>query len=256
MTTGILFLVKKCLTPFLIPPGLFVMLLLGSGLSQTGKGNRRHGLLLCFIGLLLWLFSTAPFSDLLLKNLEKGLTIPAAVQGDVIVVLGADIHDEAEDLSGKGVPGRDSMERLVTAARLEKRLKIPVIVSGGAVFPGSRPEAPAMKRILVDLGVPADRVIIEDRSRDTAENARYSQEICVRHGYRKAVLLTSSYHMKRALQAFQKNGMAVTPFPANLRTRGHGRYGFSSYLPSASNLTDTARCLKEYLGLLFHAVSP
>jgi uncharacterized SAM-binding protein YcdF (DUF218 family) len=256
LTTDILFFAKKFLTPFLVPPGLFVILLIGSGLSQSGKGNRRHGLYLCFLGLLLWLFSAAPFSDLMLKNLEKGLAMPAAVQGDVIVVLGGGFHGEAEDLSGKGVPRGDSMERLVTAARLEKRLKVPIIVSGGSAGKGSRPEAPAMKRILVDLGVPANRVIVEERSRDTMENAAYTKEICSGHGYHKAVLLTSSYHMKRAVKAFRKNGLTVTPYPANLRMRGPVPYRFIGYLPSASALTDTAVYLKEYLGMLFYAVSP
>lgn len=251
-----LFIAKKCITPFLVPPGIFVLLLLLSGLRQMGKGNGKNGFFQCVLGLLLWLFSLAPFSNLLLKNLESGITAPKSVQGDVIVVLGGGMHAEAEDLSGRGVPGGDSLERLVTAARLEKRLKIPVIVSGGAVFKDSRPEAPAMKRILVDLGVPANRITVEDKSRDTMENAKYSREICSRQGYKKIILLTSSYHLKRAEKAFRNNGLAVTPFPANIKIHGPVRYGFIGYLPSASSLMDTSVYLKEYLGMLFYVVSP
>jgi uncharacterized SAM-binding protein YcdF (DUF218 family) len=251
-----LFIAKKCITPFLIPPGIFVVLLLISGFRQMRRGNGRNGFFQCVLGLLLWLFSIGPFSDLLLRNLESGLSLPKGVQGDVIVVLGGGVRDEAEDLSGKGIPTGDLLERLVTAARLEKRLKIPVIVSGGAVFKDSRPEAPVMKRILVDLGVPASRVIIEDKSRDTMENAQYTREICAGHGYKKIILLTSSYHMKRSEKAFRKIGMAVAPYPANIRTHGRVRYGFFACLPEAPSLMATSACLKEYLGMLFYAVMP
>lgn len=250
-----LFIAKKCITPFLIPPGIFVLLLLVSGLRQMRKGNGKNGLFQCTLGLLLWLFSTTPFSDLLLKRLERGLEKSDSVKGDVIVVLGGGMHDEADDLSGKGAPRGDSLERLVTAARLEKRLKIPVIVSGGAGFKDSRPEAPVMRRVLMDLGVPANRVLVENKSRDTMENAKYSEEICAKHGYRKIVLLTSSYHMKRSMTAFQKYGMTVTPYPANVRTHGHTRYGYISFLPSASSLTDTSAYMKEYLGMLYYRLA-
>jgi uncharacterized SAM-binding protein YcdF (DUF218 family) len=249
-----LFIAKKCVTPFLIPPGVFVLLLLVSGFRQIGKGNGRNGLFQCALGLLLWLFSIAPFSDLLLKNLESGLEKPDTVKGDVIVVLGGGMHDEADDLSGKGAPRGDSLERLVTAARLEKRLKIPVIVSGGEVSKDSRPEAPVMKRILTDLGVPANRVIVEEKSRDTMENAKYSEEICAKHGYKKIILMTSSYHLKRSVTAFRKYGMTVTPYPANLRTGGHTRYGYIGFLPAASSLMDTSVYMKEYLGMASYAI--
>jgi len=250
-----LFLAKKCITPFLIPPGIFVLLLLGSGLRQAGKGNGRNALFQCALGLLLWLFSVAPFSDAILKSLERGLDTPDSATGDVIVVLGGGMHDGADDFSGKGIPAGDSLERLVTAARLEKRRKLPVIVSGGAVREDSRPEAPVMKRVLTDLGVPAHRVIVEDRSRDTMENAKYSKEICTKHGYRKIILLTSSYHMKRSMAAFRKYGMTVTPCPASLRTRGHTRYGYTGFLPAASSLTDTSAYMKEYLGMLCYRLA-
>jgi uncharacterized SAM-binding protein YcdF (DUF218 family) len=252
----VLFIAKKCLTPFLLPPGIFVFLLLISGLRQVAKGNGRNGFFQCVLGLLLWLFSLAPFSNMLLKNLENGFTMPKSVQGDVIVVLGGGMRHEAEDVSGKGVPKGDSLERLVTAARLEKRLKIPVIVSGGAVFKDSWLEALAMKRILVDLGVPTNRILVEDKSRDTMENAKYSKEICGRQGFKKIILLTSSYHLKRSEKAFRSHGLAVTPFPANIRTHAPVRYGFVGWLPAASSLMDTSVYLKEYLGMLFYAVTP
>lgn len=250
-----LFFAKKGITPFLIPPGIFVLLLLVSGLRQMRKGNGKNGLFQCTLGLLLWLFSTSPFSDLILKRLERGLEKPDSVKGDVIVVLGGGMHDEVDDLSGKGAPRGDSLERLVTAARLEKRLKIPVIVSGGAVFKDSRPEAPVMKRFLTDLGVPANRIIVEDKSRDTMENAKYSKGICAKHVYKKIILLTSSYHMKRSMTAFQKYGITVTPCPANVRTRRHTRYGYIGFLPTASSLADTSAYMKEYLGMLYYRLA-
>ncbi len=73
--------------------------------------------------------------------------------------------------------------------------------------------------------------------------------------YEKIILLTSSYHMKRAVKAFRKNGMDVIPYPANIRNQGHKQYTFTDYLPNASAMKDTAGSLKEFLGMLFYTIT-
>jgi uncharacterized SAM-binding protein YcdF (DUF218 family) len=246
-----LFITKKCITPFLLPPGVFVLILLISGLLLLRRKSWKIGVLNCIIALLIWLSSLTPFADMLLAKREQGLLLPEKINGDAIVVLGGGISGDARDMSGSGVLTEDSLSRIVTAARLERKLKVPVLVSGGAVFKDTKPEARIMKRYLVDLGVPEDRIIEESKSRDTLENARYTRDICTRRGYRKIVLVTSAYHMKRAVTAFRKNGVEVIPYPAYIDER-RTSYSIMELLPSASAMTAVSNVVREYLGSLFY----
>ena len=157
-------------------------------------------------------------------------------------------------MSGTGAPTDVMDERLISAVRLQKRLYIPVIISGGSVYEGMQAEAPVVRRFLIDLGVPAGKIIIEDKSRDTTENARYTAKICEKRGFKRPVLVTSASHMKRSVLSFEKAGVKVTPFPAGYRTWGLREYKWKDYLPTIGSLEDTTVAMHEYLGLLFYKV--
>lgn len=244
------FLLKKIVTPFLLPPGIFILLLLLSGISLLLKRRWAAGALTVFAGCLIWFSSIAPVSDALLKGLESGFSIPERPKGDVIILLGGGVYDEAPDLTGTGIPGEDMMGRIVTAVRLQRKFNIPVIISGGVVFKGKKAEAPIVKRFLIDLGVPQKSIIVEDKSRDTIENAKYTKEICERYKFRKPLLVTSAFHMKRSVLSFKKIAMDVTTVPANFRTWDNKTYGWEDYLPVS--LQGTTIAIREYLGLLFY----
>ena len=243
-----MFVFKKLITPFLLPPGIFILILIFSGLLFLKK-SRKAGILNILIGVSIWLLSIGPVSDNLMKGLENGLTIPANPRGDVIILLGGGLHDEVRDLTGVGAPSEDTLARIVTVVRLQKRLQVPVIVSGGAVFPWRKSEATVDKRFLMDLGVPGDKILMDDKSRDTLENAQYVKEICEKHHFTSPILITSAYHMKRALISFRAFNMAVTPVPANFKTWDR-KYGWADYLPGDLGTSMTA--CREYVGLLYH----
>lgn len=243
-----MFAFKKLITPFLLPPGVFIAILMVSGIIFLRK-SRKAGVLCVVIGAAFWLFSIAPVSDALMKGLEAGLTVPVNPQGDVIVLLGGGAYDGVKDLTGIGAPSGDTLERIVTVVRLQKRMHIPVIVSGGAVFPWRKAEAPVDRRFLMDLGVPGREIIVDDKSRDTFENARYVKRICEKYHFRKPILVTSAYHMRRSLMMFRLFSMEVTPVPAGFRTWNR-RYGWTDYLPG--DLEEARTACREYIGLLYY----
>lgn len=250
-----MFILKKIVTPFILPPGIFIIILLFAGLWLLFKKKKdiSAGLLICLIAIVMWVFSVSPVSDRLLKGLEADFGIPENVSGDVIVLLGGGVYGKAPDFSGTGAPSEEMMVRIVTAVRLQKKLNIPVIVSGGKVFKYKDAEAPIIKRFLVDLGVPDKKVIIEDRSRDTIENAMFTKEIMERHRFKKPLLVTSALHMKRSVLSFKKAGMNVMPFPAGFRTWENKKYGWEDYLPW--HFIDSYAAIHEYLGLLFYKIA-
>lgn len=247
------FVLKKCIAAFLLPPGIFILLLLGAAWRFHHRGRRRAFLFTLFVLTAIWGLSLAWTAGELTSALESGFTIPAQPRGDAIILLGGGVNDLVPDLSGRGVPTEGMLPRVVTAVRLQRRLGIPVLVSGGAVFDGRTPEAVIVKRFLIDLGVPENKILTESKSRDTVENARFSKEILKRHGLHTPLLVTSAYHMRRSVMAFRRAGLEVTPVPAQFLTSSEtAPTTWADWLPSADSLNDSSRALREYLGILFY----
>ena len=248
-----MFILKKILISFFLPPGIFIVLLVISGIYFFLKRQWKICIINLLTGISLLAFSMAPVSDAMLMWLEYSFIIPKNQVGDVIILMGGGVYDKAPDMSGNGSPSEDMLGRVITAVRLQKKLGVPVIVSGGAAFKERAAEAPIVKRFLTDLGVPPDKVILEDKSRDTIENARFTQSICKKNGYKKPILVTSAYHMKRAVMSFKKIKMDVLPFPAHYRTWKDRIYIWEDYLPG--ELENAATAIHEYLGLLFYMIA-
>jgi uncharacterized SAM-binding protein YcdF (DUF218 family) len=246
-----MFALKKLVTPFLLPPGIIVIMLVLLGIWCWRRRQRGTAFIAVLLGAALWAVSANPVSQLLNRGLEKGLGIPDSLNGDVIILLGAGINDGVPDLSGRGTPTSEMLGRLVTAVRVHRRLKVPIIVSGGAAVAGQTAEAPVVRRFLLDLGVPEKQVLLESKSRDTIENARYCSDILKSRGFRHPLLITSAYHMPRSIKAFKLAGVAVTPVPAQFSTGGSGG-NWVHYLPSSSALHSSSRALHEYLGMLWY----
>jgi uncharacterized SAM-binding protein YcdF (DUF218 family) len=249
-----MFILKKLITPFLLPPGIFIIILMVVGYMALRKKHYRSGIGALSIVALLWMVSVAPFADFMMRSLESGLAIPDQPEGDVIIVLGGSVYGASPDLSGTGAPGPDTMQRMVTGARLQHALGIPIIISGGKVYKTSGSISKVTKRFLIDLGIPSQAVILENRSRDTYENALYSKAICDQKGFARPVLVTSAYHIKRSILSFKKVGLNPLPFPCAITTWPNKHYGWTSYLPRAGALATTSAALHEWIGLIYYNI--
>jgi uncharacterized SAM-binding protein YcdF (DUF218 family) len=249
-----MFVLKKMITSFLVPPGFFVLILLLLGVWLRRRRKRGLASIHFTLALVFWALSLNPVAQTLTSRLEAGLTIPSPIQGDVIILLGGGIHEGVADLTGRGMPSEDMLARMVTAIRLQRRLNIPIIVSGGSGYVGRSPEAPVVRRVLVDLGVDDRQILVETKSRDTEENALYCREILNERGFRRPLLVTSVYHMRRSITMFHKVGVAVTPVPAQFATSGALPLIWVDFLPSPDALLQSAKALKEYIGLLYYRI--
>jgi uncharacterized SAM-binding protein YcdF (DUF218 family) len=237
-----------------MPPGCFILILMLSGVWLWRRKQRGFSCLNIILALLFWALSIQPVSNALMTPLESGLTIPSHPQGDVIVLLGGGIHEGVMDLTGKGTPGEDMLARTVTAARLQRQLQIPVLVSGGSGYSGRSAEAPVIRRFLLDLGIPDRQILLEQKSRDTNENALYCHEIMKKHGFQNPLLITSAYHMRRSVKMFKNAGVAVIPVPAQFLTGGNIPLIWADYLPTTNSFQKSEKALREYLGLLFYSI--
>ena len=94
------------------------------------------------------------------------------------------------------------------------------------------------------------KIIIEDKSRDTFENAKFAQKICARLSFTNPILVTSAYHMKRAIMSFEKFGLKVLPFPSGFKSWQGKHYRWRAFLPG--DFLTASIAIKEYLGLVFY----
>ena len=246
-----MFILKGVLTPFILPPGIFITISIFTGAWFLHKNKWKAGIVTLIFGCFAWLLSITPVSDTMIRGLESEYSVPKNVKGDVIILLGSGVNDKAPDLSGSGAPSDGYFTRIVTAVRLQKKLHIPVIVSGVEdLDDNTAMENHIVRRFLTDLGVSADKIIIEGNSRDTFENAKFTQKICIRQGFINPILVTSAYHLRQAIISFEKVGLEVQPFPAGFKSWQRKHYGWRAYLPG--DFLTASIAIKEYLGLIYY----
>lgn len=247
-----MYIVKKLITAFILPPGVFILAMLVAGTLFMAFKRRATGIFMVFLGMLMWGLSITPVTDLLLMGLIRDLqqkTIPP--EGDVVVLLGGGVDDRLTDLSGEpGILPEPMVDRVVTAARLAARLKVPVIVSGGRAPGRQVTEAEVARRYMLDLGVSSAAIIEESSSRDTRENAENVRKICSRLGFTRPILVTSAWHLKRALWVFKKAGLTCVPFSNGLASIRERDYPWEYYLPSSSEAA--AIYFREYIGMAYY----
>lgn len=242
----------KIMETFVLPPGIFVLILAFFGWMQFRKKNYETGTDSLFVGFCIWALSISPVSNSLMKGLESSFPIPHKIDGDVIILLGAGLNENVTDLTGTGFPDGDMLGRIITATRLQRRLNIPVIIASGKVYPEGEAGAPVDRRIMIDLGVDPTNIIVEKKSRNTYENAQFSSRICQDLGYKKPILLTAAYHLKRAQMAFQTTGLATIPFPAYRFSSDNPVFFWRCFLPSHNSFETSCVAIREYLGLLYY----
>jgi uncharacterized SAM-binding protein YcdF (DUF218 family) len=139
--------------------------------------------------------------------LRRALTAKArGIECDVIVVLGA-------ALAPDGRLGPALEERVVAGAAAWHAGRAPLVIMTGAK------EAGAMRARAVELGVPADVILLERTARTTRENATATTVIMRRRGLARALIVTQPYHSRRSVSAFRRAGVEAEPLGLPARDR-------------------------------------
>ncbi|WP_419659849.1 conserved uncharacterized protein, DUF218 [Desulfosarcina variabilis str. Montpellier] len=250
-----LFTFKKLVTPFILPPGIFILFLLIIGLVSLKRRHFRLGLLNLLLGIALYALSISLVANRLVQGLEADFSFEVPVTGDVIVVLGGGTIQGVPDLTGIATPTPIMMGRIVTAVRLYRQTGLPIIITGGRWSDADISEATVAARFMMDLGVPETAIIKEEMARDTFENARFTAAICRQEGFTRPIVLTTAYHLKRVLIAFNSVGIPGIPFPANFFGNNHQSGRWHRLLPRASTLYLTTCALHEYLGIWYYQLT-
>jgi uncharacterized SAM-binding protein YcdF (DUF218 family) len=237
----------------LIPPALFI-LLAALGIVLAWRW-RRVGLTLATVAILaLYAVSTPAVAFLLIRSADRMTgTVPAARSAQppgAIVVLAADARPTGDPRHPLTV-GPLTLQRIFAAAQDARRLKLPVLVSGGPVGE-HQPESLALLMagaLQQEFGIPVRWR--EERSTNTFQNALYSARILRQAGIGAAYVVTHRWHMARALYAFRRAGYPVVPLPFGKEPM-HFAPEPDDLLPSMPALHESYFALHELIGLAWY----
>jgi len=252
------FILSKTLGFFALPSNVLISIgLVGLALLCT-RFRRLASWLVVTSLVLLATAGFSPLGHLLMLPLEQRFPAwdPSRGAPDGIVVLGGAISPEVSMARG-AVALNDEAERITSTAELARRYpEARIIFSGGtgSLLPDAPAEAPVAVKELEALGVAHERITAEEQSRNTIENAVFAQLLAQPQPGSRWLLVTSAYHMPRAIASFRAAGFPVEAYPVDWRMRGP----IDAVVPFASftaGLVMTDYAVHEWVGLLAYRLA-
>ena len=241
-------------------PLTWAMALVIAGLVIAGRAPAWkwlwRGCLTLAVGVL-YLFSIQPVSNALVRHLEAGArsTMKEGVVYDGVVLLGGIVDVLVSKPDRPRAYGENSERLLATYDLLRTGLAKEVLVSSGDEGPFAR-EAHVLRQQLIDWGIAPERAVIDDQSRNTRENAVESARVARERGWKSILVVTSAFHMERALGCFRAVGLEVDALPVDQRGYDPARLSGSwqSWLPRVGNLAQSTHALHEMAGRVIYRV--
>ncbi|MBL6970382.1 MAG: YdcF family protein [Campylobacterales bacterium] len=226
------FLLKKVLSAVLMPFSLGLLILL-IGLFFLFKNSYKKAKVFLVFGFI-WivLISYVPVSNFLIAPLEnsyKKLDLKVIPKDTKYILL----------------LGGDRENRGWEALRIYNYLPNAKIITSGYAGRGTVPEAIKTAKVFESIGIPKKDIIIHSKPKDTKEEAIKIKEIL---GSSKFILVTSAYHMPRAMALFQKEGLEPIAAPTDFQIKDSNK---ALSVPQGNNLKKTEQAWHEYLGLLW-----
>lgn len=252
-----IFTLSKIFSGWILPPGIFVLILFFAAWQA-----RRFKVLFALSGGVLWLFSAPVFSSYLMSTLEEPFYHSAAVLQPVdgVVVLGGGRVQGAPNLP----LSLESFKRLSWGAVQANSYHAPLIFSGGAYVGMSESEAAKitakdMGKVL-QVGNKSLReygIIDESKSLDTRGNIEGIKSYFLSQGKQNPTLIvvTSAYHMKRAMMICAQAKLQVYPCATDFKV-DNAPMTWLGFLPSIGALGDSYRAMHEYAGMASLLVLP
>lgn len=252
-----MFLASKIFWLLAQPLSLIFILLLLSFIAGSAGFQRLYGFL---SGLAATLFFFTLFTSsgaVLLQGLENRIARPANLPADLscIIILGGAFENEVIATRG-GMEFNQAADRFIEGLRLaQAHPAARILVSGGdGSFSGQYDgDAQTSVTFFSTFGIAPDRLIREDTSRTTFENAANTKQLLEANGLSNCALITSAFHMPRSMGLFRKLGITVIPWPVDYRTSGKLTLAPDFSQPSLNaQLTTTA--IREWAGLIAYYV--
>ena len=237
---------------FLISLGLLGAVLMATRYARTGRRLAAASVVLLAIA------GWSPLGNALMLPLEERFPPWDAARGAPtgIISLGGAIDTVVSPVRGE-VALNEAAERLTAMAELVRRYpQAHVVFSGGSgrLIHDEATEAEFAVRLLESFGIERRRIILESKSRDTDENARFTKELLQPKDGERWLMVTSAHHMPRAIGAFRAAGFPVEAFPVDYRTRGAVDL-LRPFATLGDGLRRTDTAMREWVGLVMYRLT-
>jgi uncharacterized SAM-binding protein YcdF (DUF218 family) len=236
-----LFFLRKLVEALLMPVGFSGLL------AIAGVVLRRRWIVIAGV-VTLWMFSTQVAGRLMLEPLERVYapkTVEAAPDADAIVVLAGGV---VRGITAPGVQWGEAANRYFGGFDLAMAGKATIIVFSAG--PPDNPHGPnqgdIMRETAIRHGIQPERIIMTHSVFTTEDEARAVSEI---PGIHSILLVTSAFHMPRAVLLFRAQGLDVSPFPTDERVGGEWNLHPIEFIPDSEPLHKSEAAMREYYGL-------
>jgi uncharacterized SAM-binding protein YcdF (DUF218 family) len=181
---------------------------------------------------------------------------PVAVEGPLpslraLVVLSGGLMSGSQR---EGVLAEDSIVRTICGARLARRINPElIVVTGGVVSPSTQASAAQrMRDLMVIMGIPTERILVEGHARNTVDNASMSAALLAPYGIRRVGLVTEAVHMPRSVGIFRAHGYDVVPLSCEAQTGPAFGFALTTLLPGPRAAWLFNRAAHEWISLSYY----
>ncbi|MGK0256232.1 MAG: uncharacterized SAM-binding protein YcdF (DUF218 family) [Arcobacteraceae bacterium] len=223
------FILKKIISGSIMPLSITLIFLFISLLLLDKRTLKQAQFFILTPFLIILFISYQPVANLFLEPLESGYTKLESIPKDVrhILLLGGDVQNRGWEV-----------------LRLYNKIRNAKIITSGYEGDQEIPEAISSAHLFYELGIPKEDIIVHPKPKDTEEEVLNIKAFL---GDLPFILVTSAYHMPRAMRLFKKEGLSPIPAPTDFKIKN---YNFAS-IAKGQNIKKTEIALHEYLGLLW-----
>jgi uncharacterized SAM-binding protein YcdF (DUF218 family) len=246
-----MFVLKQWVDALASPLMLGLLLAVAALLMKIRRRPTSGNVLLLAAGGVIYLGSSSWSADLLISPLERRyapLSQEAVVQSNAayVVVLGSG-YSPREGIPITAALDPDGLTRIVEGVRLARLIGGARLVMSGGAHAGGMPPSHGYAALARSLGIHDDRLVILDEPLDTSGEAK---AVVALVGDEPFILVTSAYHMPRAVLRMRDAGASPIPAPTGQVTREATSRTWRYWFPSAGGLGKSERAVHEYLGLV------
>lgn len=223
--------------------------------------RRNRSFFIAVAVLNLFFFSSPAVANLLMRSLEDRYPYRAVAecpQADAVFVFGGMLGPR--DRADGSVAWNEAAERFDRALQIIRAGKARVLVlSGGAErYPGAGDEGKLLSQEAIDRGLTPQQIVVTDTSNNTGQEAHALCRLVAQQHWKKVLLVTSAFHMTRAMRLSEKCLADLVPVPVAYQTPERGTWWaykrLEYYIPQAQGLSTSERALREYLGITLYAM--
>jgi len=234
--------------PLIFRPLFFCLFLIILGIFLRSKRISLSGVILII------LCSLPIVSKNLIYYLEKDYKLqkPSEINSaDAIVVLSGMIR-QIKTNQNINYEFRGSVDRVLSGIKLYKSNKSSSLIFTRGKVPWSVgiPEGEYLKDFAISFGIPEENILLTSEVQNTDQEAKAVKDILPK-GKENIILVTSAFHMPRAIKVFNAAGLNPVPFAVDFKS-SYEKITFMSFLPSAGSFQETSFFVREMIGRVYY----